>query len=102
MQVDIFPLSIHTKNLPLVYFTHILNQSVNPLFCVGITDLPMLNNEQSYIGCTTDKIFKDKPNIFDVFIDCDKQIAFHTNDSLLQSIIKITRNDRDRLKKPMT
>jgi hypothetical protein len=85
-----------------VYFTHIINQSVNPLFCVTIMDLPMLNTEQSYIGCTTEKILKDKLNIYDVFIDCDKQITFHTNDSLLQSIIKITRNDRDRLKKSMT
>jgi hypothetical protein len=62
----------------------------------------MLNTEQSYIGCTTEKILKDKLNIYDVFIDCDKQITFHTNNSLLQSIIKITRNDRDRLKKSMT
>jgi hypothetical protein len=65
-------------------------------------DLPMLNTEQSYIGCTTERILKDKANIFDVYIDCDKQITFYTNDSLLQSIIKITRNDRDRFKKPMT
>ncbi len=62
----------------------------------------MLNNEQSYIGCTTEKVFKEKTNIYDVFIDCDNQITFHTNDSILQSIIKITRNDRDRLKKTMT
>jgi len=65
-------------------------------------DLPMLSNEQSYIGCTTEKIFKEKANIYDVFIDCDKQIVFHTSDSILQSIIKITQNDRNRLKKTMT
>jgi hypothetical protein len=65
-------------------------------------DLPMLDNEPSYIGCTTEKILKEKTNIYDVFIDCDSQIVFHTNDSVLQSIIKITRNDRNRLKKPMT
>ena len=65
-------------------------------------DLPILINEQSYIGCTTEKIFKEKTDIYDVFIDCDKQIVFHTNDSILQSIIKITRNDRNRLKKTMT
>ncbi len=62
----------------------------------------MLENEQSYIGCTTERIFKEKTNIYDVFIDCDKQIVFHTNNAVLQSIIKITRNDRDRLKKTMT
>lgn len=62
----------------------------------------MLHSEQSYIGCTTERIFKEKTTTYDVFIDCDKQIIFHTNDSILQSIIKITRNDRDRLKKSMT
>ena len=63
----------------------------------------MLNIEQSYIGCTTERIFKEKTNIYDVFIDCDhQQIVFHTSDSILQSIIKITRNDRNRLKKTMT
>jgi hypothetical protein len=70
-------------------------------------DITMLNTEQSYIGCTTEKIFKEKSNIYDVFIDCDmnktsNQIVFHTNDPILQSIIKITRHDRDRLKKTMT
>lgn len=62
----------------------------------------MLTNERSYIGCTTERIFKDKTNIFDVFIDCDKQIVFHASDSILQSIIKLTSNDRNRLKQPMT
>jgi hypothetical protein len=62
----------------------------------------MLNTEQCYIGCTTERIFKEKTNIYDVFIDCDNQIVFHTSDSILQSIIKITRNDRNRLTKTMT
>ncbi|CAF4022799.1 unnamed protein product [Adineta steineri] len=85
-----------------VYFLHILNQSVNPLFFITITDLLVLINEPSYIGCTTEKIFQEKTNIYDVFVNCDDQIVFHTNDSILQSIIKITRNDRNRLKKTMT
>ncbi|CAF0859692.1 unnamed protein product [Adineta steineri] len=73
-----------------VYFLHILNQSVNPLFFITITDLLVLINEPSYIGCTTEKIFQEKTNIYDVFVNCDDQIVFHTNDSILQSIIKIT------------
>ncbi|CAF2465007.1 unnamed protein product [Rotaria sp. Silwood2] len=85
-----------------VYFTHIINQSVNPLFFVTITDLPMLHSEQSYIGCTTEKIFTEKIHIYDVLIDCDNQIVFHTSDSILQSIVKITRNDHNRLKKTVT
>ncbi|CAF0827104.1 unnamed protein product [Rotaria sordida] len=85
-----------------VYFTHIINQSVNPLFLITIADLSMLNNEQSYIGCTTERIFKEKTHIYDVFIDCDNQIVFHTNDSILQSIVKITRHDYNRLKKTLT
>ena len=76
-----------------------LNQSVNPLFFVTITDFSSLQSEHSYIACTTERIFKEKTAIYDVFIDCDKQIVFYTNDSTLQSIIKITRNDRNRLKK---
>ncbi|CAF4523910.1 unnamed protein product, partial [Rotaria socialis] len=85
-----------------VYFTHIINQSVNPLFFVNITDLTMLSNEQSYIGCTTEIIFKDKTHIYDVFIDCDNEIIFHANDSILRLIVKITPNDRNRLQKNVT
>ncbi|CAF1677255.1 unnamed protein product [Rotaria magnacalcarata] len=85
-----------------VYFTHIINQSVNPLFFVNITDLTMLSNEQSYIGCTTEIVFKEKTHIYDVFIDCDNEIVFHTNDSILRSIVKITRSDRNRLQKNVT
>ena len=92
----------YMSNFPLVYFTHILNQSVNPLFFVSVLDSSLLADGQTYIACTTERIFKEKTNLFDVFIDCNKQIVFHTNDSVLQSIIKITRNDRDRSKKPMT
>lgn len=62
----------------------------------------MLNNERSYIACTTEKILEEKTNIYDVFINCDDQIVFYTTDSILQSIIKITRNDRNRLKNTMT
>lgn len=83
---------------------HFLNQSVNPLFYVTVMDLSRLVNEQSYIGCTTEKILQDKTTLFDAFVQCDnrRDIAFQTSDSLLQSIIKITRNDRNRLKKSMT
>ncbi|UJR23119.1 hypothetical protein I4U23_026140 [Adineta vaga] len=85
-----------------VYFLHMLNQSVNPLFFISIMDLPLLNDKLPYIACTTEKIFKEKSTFYDVFINCDDQIMFYTNDSVLQSIIKVTRNDRNRLKKTMT
>ena len=69
-------------------------------------DLSTLINEQSYIACTTERIYQEKNSLFDVFVNCDKErnILFQTNaDSpLLQSMIKITRNDRNRLKKSMT
>lgn len=90
----------------VVYFTHFLNQSINALFFVTIMDFSRLINEQSYIACTTERIYEDKHTLFDVFVNCDKKknILFQTNDdsSLLQSMIKITRNDRNRLKKSMT
>ncbi|CAF1644684.1 unnamed protein product, partial [Adineta ricciae] len=85
-----------------VYFLHLLNQSINPLFFVTIKDLPMLGEETSYIACTTENIFQEKKSTYDVFINCDDEVLFQTNDSSLQPIIKLTRNDRNRLKKPMT
>lgn len=62
----------------------------------------MLGEETSYIACTTESIFQEKKSIYDVFINCDDEVLFQTNDSSLQPIIKLTRNDRNRLKKPMT
>lgn len=79
-----------------------LNQLIKTLFFITILDLSILNNEQSYIACTTERIFKEKHQLYDAFIDCDKHIQIETNDSILQSIIKITRHDRNRLKKGMT
>ena len=67
----------------------------------------LVNEPSAYIGCTTENIFKEKTTVYDVFIDCDRNrpghlCVFYTNDPILQSIVKITRHDRDRLKKPMT
>ena len=65
-------------------------------------DLSTLNSEPSYIACTTEKILKEKAYIYDVFVECNHQIVFRTRDSTLRSIVKITRNDRNRLKQTMT
>lgn len=65
----------------------------------------MLSSEISYIGCVSEKIFKEKTSIYDVFIEYDhskkenRRLNFHTNDSMLKSIVKITHRDRARLKK---
>lgn len=72
------------------------------MFFVTITDLSMLSNEQSYIACTTERIFKEKSQIYDAFFDCDNQIICHANDLVLQSIVKITSNDHNRLTKTVT
>lgn len=85
-----------------VYFAHMLNQLLKALFFITILDLSILNSERSYIACTTERIFKEKHQLYDAFIDCDKHIHIHTDDPTLQSIVRITRHDRNRLKKTMT
>jgi hypothetical protein len=95
------------NSLPLVYFTHSLNLSVHALFFITVLDIAMLSNEPSYIGCITERILKERTTLYDVFVDCDRpkakqEIAFHTTDPVLQSIVKVTSHDRRRFKTNIT
>ncbi|CAL4062524.1 unnamed protein product [Meganyctiphanes norvegica] len=42
---------------------------IKPLFYVNIVDADSLEDEFSYVACTTEKIFEEKLNLWDIYID---------------------------------
>ena len=55
--------------------THCLYSDIDtnpcPQFYVNVTDIDMLQNLDSYVACTTEKIFQSKTHLYDVFVDDD-------------------------------
>ncbi|KAI9485899.1 MAG: hypothetical protein EXX96DRAFT_24410 [Benjaminiella poitrasii] len=52
---------------------------INPLFTVGVNDIPQLEkmNKQSYIACTPDSIFQTKLDLYDLLITLPQQEVAH-------------------------
>nr|CAG8443892.1 13420_t:CDS:10 [Entrophospora candida] len=45
-------------------------EKIKPLFCVGVSDIPMIEViESGYVACTTDQILQDKSNLYDLLIN---------------------------------
>lgn len=98
------PLLVHTC-LPLnptVYCTCLLcnhalpadlSTECNPQFYVNVADIDHLESLDSYVACTTEKIFQSKARLYDVFVDgCE----FLSPSEAMSSLLKTTSWDQRR------
>ncbi len=62
-----------------------LSTECNPQFYVNVADIDHLESLDSYMACTTEKIFQSKTHLYDVFVDGSEFLSpLETMSSLLK------------------
>jgi len=88
-----------------VYFTNclafhnapeIVDKIVHPLFYVSVGDIDFLEDQISYVACTTDKILEAKPQLYDVYVD-NQNVKCDVNN--FHKLLSLTPSDRDKLRR---
>eukprot|EP00076_Gallus_gallus_P046259 XP_025011797.1 protein LCHN isoform X1 [Gallus gallus] len=67
-----------------------------PFFYVNVADIEMLKTEVSYVACTTEKIFEEKRNLYDVYVDNQNVKTHHEH---LQPLLKINSADKEKYRR---
>uniref|UniRef100_A0A3Q3VKI1 DENN domain-containing protein 11 n=1 Tax=Mola mola TaxID=94237 RepID=A0A3Q3VKI1_MOLML len=69
---------------------------LRPFFYINVADIPALETEMSYVACTTEKIFEEKKELYDVYID-NQNVKTHR--SHLQSLLRLNAADKEKYRK---
>ncbi|XP_070320825.1 DENN domain-containing protein 11 isoform X2 [Odocoileus virginianus] len=67
-----------------------------PFFYVNVADIETLEVEVSYVACTTEKIFEEKRELYDVYVDNQNVKTHHDH---LQPLLKINSADREKYRR---
>ncbi|XP_011357854.2 protein LCHN [Pteropus vampyrus] len=67
-----------------------------PFFYVNVADIESLEVEVSYVACTTEKIFEEKRELYDVYVDNQNVKTHHGH---LQPLLKINGADREKYRR---
>ncbi|XP_066118569.1 DENN domain-containing protein 11 isoform X2 [Saccopteryx bilineata] len=67
-----------------------------PFFYVNVADIESLEVEVSYVACTTEKIFEEKRELYDVYVDNQNVKTHHDH---LQPLLKINSADREKYRR---
>ncbi|CAF98864.1 unnamed protein product, partial [Tetraodon nigroviridis] len=66
---------------------------LRPFFYINVADIAALQTETSYVACTTEKIFEEKKDLYDVYVD-NQNVKTHR--SHLQSLLRLNAADREK------
>ncbi|XP_035012053.1 DENN domain-containing protein 11 [Hippoglossus stenolepis] len=69
---------------------------LRPYFYINIADITTLETEMSYVACTTEKIFEEKKDLYDVYID-NQNVKTHR--SHLQPLLRLNAADKEKYRK---
>ncbi|XP_057709698.1 DENN domain-containing protein 11-like [Corythoichthys intestinalis] len=67
-----------------------------PFFYVNVADIGALENELSYVACTTEKIFEEKRDLYDVYVDNQNVKTYREG---LKPLLRISNADREKYRK---
>ncbi|KAG5845862.1 DENN domain-containing protein 11 [Anguilla rostrata] len=67
-----------------------------PFFYINVADITTLETELSYVACTTEKIFEEKKELYDVYVD-NQNVRTHRES--LQAMLRINSADREKYRK---
>lgn len=74
-------------------FTKQTRKLTKPYFYVNIADIEQLESEMSYVACTTEKIFCEKPALYDVYVD---NRIIKSISPALKDVLKVNRCDEEK------
>ncbi|XP_061826163.1 DENN domain-containing protein 11 [Nerophis lumbriciformis] len=69
---------------------------LRPFFYINIADITTLQTELSYVACTTEKIFEDKKELYDLYVD-NQNVKTHR--SHLLPLLRPNAGDKERYRK---
>ncbi|NP_001089578.1 DENN domain-containing protein 11 [Xenopus laevis] len=64
-----------------------------PFFYVNVADIQTLDGEGSYVACTTEKIFEQKQDLYDVYVD-NQNVKTHREH--LQPLLRVNSADKEK------
>uniref|UniRef100_A0A3B3QNS9 DENN domain-containing protein 11 n=1 Tax=Paramormyrops kingsleyae TaxID=1676925 RepID=A0A3B3QNS9_9TELE len=67
-----------------------------PFFYINVADIAALETEMSYVACTTEKIFEEKKELYDVYVD-NQNVKTHRES--LQPMLRLNSADREKYRK---
>ncbi|XP_053574970.1 DENN domain-containing protein 11 isoform X1 [Bombina bombina] len=67
-----------------------------PFFYVNVADIETLDDEVSYVACTTEKIFEQKQDLYDVYVD-NQNVKTHVDH--LQPLLRINSADKEKYRR---
>ncbi|XP_043821740.1 DENN domain-containing protein 11 [Dromiciops gliroides] len=67
-----------------------------PFFYVNVADIESLEIEVSYVACTTEKIFEEKHDLYDVYVDNQNVKTHHAH---LQPLLKLNSADKEKYRR---
>ncbi|XP_043964662.1 DENN domain-containing protein 11-like [Gambusia affinis] len=67
-----------------------------PFFYVNVADIGALENELSYVACTTEKIFEEKKDLYDVYVDNQNVKTYRDG---LKPLLRLSTTDREKYRK---
>ncbi|RUS87014.1 hypothetical protein EGW08_005252 [Elysia chlorotica] len=70
------------------------NIELRPHFYVNVADIEALENEVSYVACTTEKIFESKLHLYDVYVDNQNVKA---SSLAMRDLLKVSEGDKEKL-----
>ncbi|XP_072772155.1 DENN domain-containing protein 11-like isoform X2 [Nerophis lumbriciformis] len=69
---------------------------LRPFFYVNVADIGALENELSYVACTTEKILEEKRDLYDVYVDNQNVKTCREG---LKPLLRLTNADREKYRK---
>ncbi|XP_029104206.1 DENN domain-containing protein 11 [Scleropages formosus] len=69
---------------------------LRPFFYINVADISALETEVSYVACTTEKIFEEKKDLYDVYVD-NQNVKSHRDS--LQPLLRLNSADREKYRK---
>ncbi|XP_033123746.1 DENN domain-containing protein 11-like [Anneissia japonica] len=66
---------------------------VKPQFYINVADIENLESDLSYVACTTEKIFLEKKDLYDVYVD-NQNLVVQSN--TLKDMLKICPTDKEK------
>jgi len=69
-------------------------EKVKPIFYVNVADIEFISQQKTYIACTTERVFEDKKDLYDVYVD--NQCVTSANQNVNSSLMKVNKSDIEK------
>jgi len=69
-------------------------EKIKPFFYINVADIESISQQETYIACTTEKVFEEKNVLYDVYVN--NQRVTSANQHLNSCLMKINKSDIEK------